>query len=103
MKVYPPLLIGKKKIFSLERGSSQLNTMHGLIWPLQIFVQSSLIEDYVLTLKTLVRLKALVEGLGICKGKKTGLSVDYVKSTQVVPVHIEILVGKSLKCIHLHK
>jgi hypothetical protein len=103
MKVYPPSSYCQKKIFTLERGSSQLNTMQGLICPLQIYVPSSLIEDYVLTLKTLVWMKALVEGLGIGKGKKTGLSVDYVKSTQVVPVHIEILVGKSLKCIHLHK
>ncbi len=61
-----------------------------------ISVQTSLIEDYVLTLKTLVGLKALVEGLGIGKGKQyyTCLSVDYVKSTQAVPIRIKILVGK---------
>jgi hypothetical protein len=70
MKVYPPSSYCQKKIFTLERGSSQLNTMQGLICPLQIYIPSSLIEDYVLTLKTLVRMKALVEGLGISKGKK---------------------------------
>jgi len=41
-----------------------------------------LLEDYVSTLKTLAGLKALVEGVGIGKGKKdlTGLPVDSVKS-----------------------
>ena len=45
-------------------------------------------EDYFLTLKNLIGLKALVEGLGIDKGKKDLIcpSVDYVKSTQAVPV-----------------
>jgi len=41
--------------------------MQGQNWPLKIFVQALLIEDYVLTLDTIVRLKALVEGLGIGK------------------------------------
>jgi len=47
--------------------------------------------------KILVGNITFVEVLGIGKGKQylTCLSVDLVKSTQVVPVRIEILVGKS--------
>jgi len=56
-----------------------------------------LLEDYVLTLKTSVGLKALVEGVGVGKGKEdlTGLAVDSMKPTQALPVRQEIPVGKA--------
>ncbi|KAJ1395369.1 hypothetical protein SESBI_33522 [Sesbania bispinosa] len=56
-----------------------------------------LLEDYVLTLKASVGLKALVEGVGVGKGKEdlTGFTVDSVKSTQAHPVRPEIPVGKA--------
>ncbi|XP_004508277.1 uncharacterized protein [Cicer arietinum] len=56
-----------------------------------------LLEDYVLTLKALVGLKALVEGVGIGKGKQdlTSLSVDSVKSTQANTARPEIPMGKA--------
>ncbi|XP_058752221.1 uncharacterized protein LOC131625375 [Vicia villosa] len=56
-----------------------------------------LLEDYVLTLKALVGIKALVEGVGIGKGKQdlTGVSIDSVRSTQAVPFRAEIPVGKA--------
>jgi hypothetical protein len=59
-------------------------------------VQALLIEDYVLTGTTLVRLETLVEGVGIGKGKQdlTGLSVDFLKSTQVIPVRPKIPKGR---------
>ncbi|KAK7264620.1 hypothetical protein RJT34_32229 [Clitoria ternatea] len=56
-----------------------------------------LLEDYVLALKATVGLKALVEGVGVGKGKEdlTGLTMDSVKSTQVHSVRQEIPVGKA--------
>ncbi|CAJ2653892.1 unnamed protein product [Trifolium pratense] len=56
-----------------------------------------LLEDYVLTLKASVGIKALVEAVAVGKGKQdlTGLSVDSVKSTQTIPVRPEIPVGKA--------
>ncbi|ESW26258.1 hypothetical protein PHAVU_003G104100 [Phaseolus vulgaris] len=56
-----------------------------------------LLEDYVLTLKTSIGLKALVEGVGVGKGKDdlTGLAVDSMKPTQALPVRQEIPVGKA--------
>ncbi|WVZ11965.1 hypothetical protein V8G54_016495 [Vigna mungo] len=56
-----------------------------------------LLEDYVLTLKASVGLKALVEGVGVGKGKEdlTGLTADSVKPTQALPVRQEIPVGKA--------
>lgn len=56
-----------------------------------------LLEDYVLTLKASVGLKALVEGVGVGKGKEdlTGLNIDSMKSTQANPVRQEIPVGKA--------
>ncbi|KAJ1395200.1 SANT domain [Sesbania bispinosa] len=56
-----------------------------------------LLEDYVLTLKASVGLKALVEGVGVGKGKEdlTGFTVDSMKSTQAHPVRPEIPVGKA--------
>lgn len=56
-----------------------------------------LLEDYVLTLKTSVGLNALVEAVGIGKGKKdlTGMTADSLKSTQAHPVRREIPVGKA--------
>ncbi|RDX97653.1 hypothetical protein CR513_19554, partial [Mucuna pruriens] len=56
-----------------------------------------LLEDYVLTLKASVGLKALVEGVGVGKGKEdlTGLTIDSMKSTQALPVCQEIPVGKA--------
>ncbi|XP_014510029.1 uncharacterized protein LOC106769080 isoform X2 [Vigna radiata var. radiata] len=56
-----------------------------------------LLEDYVLTLKASVGLKALVEGVGVGKGKEdlTGLTVDSMKPTQALPVRQEIPVGKA--------
>ncbi|CAL5198870.1 unnamed protein product [Lathyrus oleraceus] len=56
-----------------------------------------LLEEYVLTLKASVGMKALVEGVGIGKGKQdlTGVSIDSVRSTQVVPFRAEIPVGKA--------
>ncbi|XP_027920561.1 uncharacterized protein LOC114178705 isoform X2 [Vigna unguiculata] len=56
-----------------------------------------LLEDYVLTLKALVGLKALVEGVGVGKGKEdlTGLAMDSMKPTQAVTVRQEIPVGKA--------
>ncbi|TKY54137.1 hypothetical protein E2542_SST18543 [Spatholobus suberectus] len=56
-----------------------------------------LLEDYVLTLKASVGLKALVEGVGVGKGKEdlTGLTIDSMKSTQALPVRQEIPVGKA--------
>ncbi|KAG5023877.1 hypothetical protein AAZX31_07G230800 [Glycine max] len=56
-----------------------------------------LLEDYVLTLKASVGLKALVEGVGVGKGKEdlTGLAIDSMKSTQVLPARQEIPVGKA--------
>ncbi|CAJ1941036.1 unnamed protein product [Sphenostylis stenocarpa] len=56
-----------------------------------------LLEDYVLTLKASVGLKALVEGVGVGKGKEdlTGLAIDSMKSTQPPPVRQEIPVGKA--------
>ncbi|WJX96152.1 hypothetical protein P8452_77394 [Trifolium repens] len=56
-----------------------------------------LLEDYVLTLKASVGIKALVEAVGVGKGKQdlTGVSVDSVKFTQTVPVRPEIPVGKA--------
>jgi hypothetical protein len=56
-----------------------------------------LLEDYVLTLKASVGIKALVEAVGVGKGRQdlTGVSVDSVKFTQTVPVRPEIPVGKA--------
>ncbi|KAL5065419.1 hypothetical protein RYX36_027156, partial [Vicia faba] len=56
-----------------------------------------LLEEYVLTLKASVGIKALVKGVGIGKGKQdlTGVSIDSVRSTQAVPVRPEIPVGKA--------
>ncbi|CAK8563673.1 unnamed protein product [Lathyrus sativus] len=56
-----------------------------------------LLEEYVLTLKASVGIKALVEGVGIGKGKQdlTGVSIDSVRSTQAVPFRAEIPVGKA--------
>jgi len=60
--------------------------------------QVSLIKDYVLIVKLLFWPKTLVERVGIGKGKQDliGLSIDFVKSTQVVPIRPEIPVCK--KC-----
>ncbi|XP_058752222.1 uncharacterized protein LOC131625376 [Vicia villosa] len=56
-----------------------------------------LLEEYVLTLKASVGINALVEGVGIGKGKQdlTGISIDSVKSTPAVPFRPEIPVGKA--------
>ncbi|XP_027329878.1 uncharacterized protein LOC113846135 isoform X2 [Abrus precatorius] len=56
-----------------------------------------LLEDYVFTLKASVGLKALVEGVGVGKGKEdlTGLTIDSTRSTQSLPVRQEIPVGKA--------
>ncbi|XP_027368688.1 uncharacterized protein LOC113874674 [Abrus precatorius] len=56
-----------------------------------------LLEDYVFTLKASVGLKALVEGVGVGKGKEdlTGLTIDSTRSTQALPVRQEIPVGKA--------
>lgn len=56
-----------------------------------------LLEDYVSILKASVGLKALVEGVGVGKGKEdlTGLTADSVKPTQTLPVHPEIPAGKA--------
>ncbi|CAL0325811.1 unnamed protein product [Lupinus luteus] len=62
------------------------------------FVEGGIhLEEYVLTLKDLVGLEALVEAVGVGKGKDdlTGLAVDSVKSTQAPPVRPEIPVGKA--------
>ncbi|KAE9609591.1 putative transcription factor MYB/SANT family [Lupinus albus] len=62
------------------------------------FVEGEIhLEEYVLTLKDLVGLEALVEAVGVGKGKKdlTGLAVDSVKSTQAPPVRSEIPLGKA--------
>ena len=56
-----------------------------------------LLEDYVLTLKASVGLQALVEAVGVGKGKEdlTGLTIDSMKSTQALPLRPEIPVGKA--------
>jgi len=58
----------------------------------------SLLEEYVLILKDSFQLKSLVEGVRIGKGKHdhTRLYVDFVKSTIVFPIRLEIQVGKSM-------
>ncbi|OIW00028.1 hypothetical protein TanjilG_26365 [Lupinus angustifolius] len=64
----------------------------------KIFVEGGIhLEEYVLTLKDLVGLEALVEAVGVGKGKEdlTGLAIDSVKSTQAPPVRPEIPVGKA--------
>ncbi|KAK7387885.1 hypothetical protein VNO78_22683 [Psophocarpus tetragonolobus] len=64
----------------------------------KVFVEGKmLLEDYVLTLKASVGLKALVEGVGVGKGKEdlTGFTIDSLKSTQALPVRQEIPVGKA--------
>ncbi|KAE9601995.1 hypothetical protein Lal_00040918 [Lupinus albus] len=55
------------------------------------------LEEYVLTLKDLVGLKALVEAVGVGKGKEdlTCFTIDSLKSTQAFPVRPEIPVGKA--------
>ncbi|KAG2727137.1 hypothetical protein I3760_01G145500 [Carya illinoinensis] len=55
-----------------------------------------LLEEYVFTIKGLVGLAALVEAVGVGKGKQdlTGI-VEPPKSTQVVPVRPEIPIGKA--------
>ncbi|XP_065630902.1 uncharacterized protein LOC112015887 isoform X1 [Quercus suber] len=55
-----------------------------------------LLEEYVFTLKASVGLNALVEAVGIGKGKQdlTGI-MEPLKSTQVFPVHPEIPTGKA--------
>ena len=55
-----------------------------------------LLEEYVFTLKASVGLNALVEAVGIGKGKQdlTG-NMEPLKSTQVFPVHPEIPIGKA--------
>ncbi|XP_061349219.1 uncharacterized protein LOC133294547 [Gastrolobium bilobum] len=55
------------------------------------------LEDYVLALKASVGLKALVEGVGVGKGKEdlTGLSVDSTKSNHAHPLRPEMPVGKA--------
>ena len=56
-----------------------------------------LLEDYVLTLKASVGLKALVEGVAVGKGKDdlAGTAMDSMKSTQALPARQEIPVGKA--------
>ncbi|KAK7363595.1 hypothetical protein VNO77_05743 [Canavalia gladiata] len=56
-----------------------------------------LLEDYVCTLKASVGLKALIEGVGVGKGKEdlTGLTADSMKSSQALPVRQEIPIGKA--------
>ncbi|KAG5096537.1 hypothetical protein AAZX31_17G024600 [Glycine max] len=56
-----------------------------------------LLEDYVLTLKASVGLKALVEGVAVGKGKEdlAGTAMDSMKSTQALPARQEIPVGKA--------
>ncbi|KAL2339047.1 hypothetical protein Fmac_013493 [Flemingia macrophylla] len=60
-----------------------------------------LLEEYVLTLKASVGLKALVEGVGVGKGKEdiTGFTLDSMKSTQANPVRQEIPVGKACQML----
>ncbi|GMY27710.1 hypothetical protein FCV25MIE_22952 [Fagus crenata] len=55
-----------------------------------------LLEEYIFTLKASVGLNALVEAVGIGKGKQdlTGI-IEPLKSTQVFPVRPEIPVGKA--------
>ncbi|KAJ7955074.1 Arginine-glutamic acid dipeptide repeats protein [Quillaja saponaria] len=56
-----------------------------------------LLEEYVSTLKALVGLNALVEAVGIGKGKKdlTGTTVEALKHNQVLSCRPEIPVGKA--------
>ncbi|XP_019437765.1 PREDICTED: uncharacterized protein LOC109343759 isoform X1 [Lupinus angustifolius] len=55
------------------------------------------LEEYVLTLKDLVGLKALVEAVGVGKEKEdlTCFTIDSFKSTQAFPVRPKIPVGKA--------
>ncbi|KAI4317608.1 hypothetical protein L6164_025466 [Bauhinia variegata] len=55
------------------------------------------LEDYVMTLKVSVGLNALVEAVGVGKGKEdlTGLTTDSLKSAQAHSVRPEIPVGKA--------
>ncbi|KAI4345434.1 hypothetical protein L6164_012559 [Bauhinia variegata] len=55
------------------------------------------LEDYVMTLKDTVGLNALVEAVGVGKGKEdlTGLTTDTLKSAQTHPGCPEIPVGKA--------
>jgi hypothetical protein len=86
MTIYPPSSYCGQ-IFLLERGSSQIYISQGInnLFNFSLGVTS---KYCVLTLKVSTGLKALVEGVGICKTKQdlTSLYVDFVKSTQVVPV-----------------
>ncbi|KAJ6323536.1 hypothetical protein OIU76_010944 [Salix suchowensis] len=56
-----------------------------------------LLEEYVFTLKVTVGLHALVEAVGIGKGKQdlTGFTMESLKSNQVAPVRPEIPTGKA--------
>ncbi|KAJ6911838.1 hypothetical protein NC652_022199 [Populus alba x Populus x berolinensis] len=56
-----------------------------------------LLEEYVFTLKVMVGLHALVEAVGIGKGKQdlTGITTEPLKSNQVAPVRPEIPIGKA--------
>ncbi|CAK7333149.1 unnamed protein product [Dovyalis caffra] len=56
-----------------------------------------LLEEYVFTLKVTVGLHALVEAVGIGKGKQdlTGITMEPLKSNQVAPVRPEIPTGKA--------
>ncbi|KAJ6769458.1 PROTEIN putative-RELATED [Salix koriyanagi] len=57
----------------------------------------TLLEEYVFTLKVMVGLHALVEAVGIGKGKQdlTGMTTEPLKSIQVAPVRPEIPIGKA--------
>lgn len=56
-----------------------------------------LLEEYVFSLKAAVGLNALVEAVGIGKGKEdlTGMAVECMKSNQVLAVRPEIPIGKA--------
>ncbi|KAK7292287.1 hypothetical protein RIF29_08065 [Crotalaria pallida] len=62
------------------------------------FVEGGMhLEDYVFTIRDLVGHKALVEAVGVGKGKEdlTGFAIDSVKPTQSLPVRPEIPAGKA--------
>ncbi|PON88300.1 Homeodomain-like [Trema orientale] len=60
-----------------------------------------LLEEYVFILKATFGLNALVEAVGVGKGKQdlTGIVMDTPKSNQVAPVHPEMPIGKECSAL----
>lgn len=55
------------------------------------------LEEFVFTLKAMVGMEALVQAIGIGKGKQdlTGIIVDHVRTNAVIPIRPEIPIGKA--------